>query len=418
MRRVIGLLAIVVTATLMFLTSNISEFMMIVYLLILYLGNSYLISYRSNNDLVPALTCTEFFYIFDFYLLINHHSGANTFAMLAVLFSALLIVCYMKEKKTDLPVVEYEDEDKKLLTFRKISLVMLFIALIFNVILLSLIDFSKINYIYEIVMLVMTLLLTIIIICEGYLISDKKQVSKDSLLASTMSLNINSFSYDSVNDKRYQGRVVSNRPYFILSLFYFLFLPAVLDAATPLLFWLYIAFYVYLLVVMYYPLAKSEYYSFRRNDKKYRFSWLNYLKKSFIYNLIFLLCGLTLSLSVYYVYNKPLRKEVKVNHDASIAFTEDDKETIEKEIRNRFDDVIYLGYEENNNEYSDNDVDKYKKMTIYAYGENDSEVYIYVYYKYTTDTKEHHEGSLELKAAYVSPVMTKDSLDTSNIKPF
>ena len=175
MRKVIGLLAVLVTATLLFFTQQTNEFMMIVYLLILYLGNSFLISNKDNNDLVPLLTCTEFFYVFDFYLFVNHKNVATIFSFLAIVFSCLTIVCLLKEKQTNLLKTTIKNEKEKSNKMNKVALLFLIIALVFNIVLISFIDYNKQIAINELTMLVMILLMTVVIFLQGFIFKDSKK---------------------------------------------------------------------------------------------------------------------------------------------------------------------------------------------------------------------------------------------------
>ncbi len=421
-RRVINLLAMILTVTLMFITQNTSEYMFILYILILYLGNSFLMSNKSNNDLVPLLTCTELFYLFDFYLFVNHSAVANVFAYLAVIFSFLLIICILKERRNNLPTVTIKREIKKQKLMLSVSLACLLIAFLFNVILLSLINYHNINYIYPLTMLLMTLCMTTVIIYTGYIDRDKKtkHKKKQRLILSVVTGHTNVFNQDEDAKQKFKGPVISNRPYFILSLFYLLFLPQTLHISSNLLRILYIIFFIYILIIMYYPLVKCEYYGFRNNDSSYRLSFKEHFKKSFVYNTIFLLSGLTLSFSLYYVYNGPIRLlengEIPISkHDEGLMFTDGEINEIEESIRDDFDKVIYVGFEENDNEFKNEAGEKYKRLYVYAYADDSIDVYLYVYYKYTTKTRLHDLGAIENVSSYISPSLTKDNLDSLNI---
>ncbi len=422
MRRVINLLAMVLTVTLMFITQDTSEYMFILYILILYLGNSFLMSHKNSNDLVPLLTCTELFYLFDFYLFINHRAEANIFAYLAVIFSFLLIVCILKERRSNLPPTTIKREKKKQKQMLGLSLGFLLFAFLFNVILLSLINYHNINYIYPLTMLIMTLLMTTVIIYTGYIDRDKRTKKKrhQRLIISAVTGHTNVFNKDEEVRQKFTGPIISNRPYFILSLFYFLFLPQSLHISNNMVRLLYILFFIYLLVIMYYPLVKCEYYGFRHNDSNYRISFKEHFKKSFVYNMIFLISGLTLSFSLYYVYNGPTRLmengEIPITrHDAGLMFTNKEIDEIELAIRNDFDKSVYVGFEENDNELQNEVGERYKRLYVYAYTDDSIDVYLYVYYKYTTETHLHKLGTVERISSYISPSLTKDGLDSLNI---
>ncbi len=422
MRKVIGLLAIIVTATLLLFTGDTSPFMLVVYLLILYLGNSFLMSQKESNDLVPLFTTTELFYVFDFYLVFKNEPEAWLFCFLAVAFSLLSIILLVKEKKTNLPIVAINEEKKKYDKMRKISLVLLIGALVFNVILLSLINFYSITGIYELTLLAMTLLMTVTIIYQGYIAREPKnendETKADMLVVSAVAGNINTFNVNNKKNDKYKRRIVSNRPYFILSMFYLLFLPQVLHESSNLIRILYVCFFVYLLIIMYYPLAKSEYYGFRKNDKKYRLGWLDYLKKSIIYNVIFILCGLTLSFSIFYFYSIREGRSYQTSihaFDSSINFTSEDKENISSEIRNKYKDDIYLAFEDDYMEKTNDIGERYKSLLVYTYDDNDSNVYVYEYRKYTTESNEHKLGEVrEYGYKSVAP-FDKSEIDNKNL---
>lgn len=387
MKRIIGFLAIIVTATLLLFTNQTNEFTFIIYLLILYLGNSLLISYNKKAELIPLLTCTQLFYIIDFYLLIKGENSAIIFAFLAVIFSFLTIILILKDINENVSQVEIKNERKKEILLKKISLVGLLIGLLFNVIILAFVSCSNVNCLYDITMLLMTLIMTIVIIYQGFISKNKK-------------------------------RYISNRPYFVLSVFYLLFLPEILEY-SPLLFKiLVVCFLAYILIILYYPLVKCEYYSLRRIHPKYKISFKEHLKKSFVYNSVLLLCALTLSFSLYYGYNDNVESSSKLSvygHNDKVEFTKNDYDDIELKIRGEFDDAVFLGIKETQGEQTTSDGEKYKETTIYGYNDNSNDVYVYVYRKYTTNSKKHKISEIVEESSGLSEDLTVDDVKELNI---
>ncbi len=425
MRKIIGLLAIIVTSTLLLFTQDTSEFMFIVYLLILYLGNSFLISKLVNNDLVPLLTTTEIFYILDFYLLLNNDLyGSIVFCFLAVAFSFLSIVCLVKEVRRDLPKEEIANEPEHFEKMRKVSLVLCIIAFVYNIILLGLIDYSVAECVYPLAMLIMTLLMTSVIVYQGFigynLHKQKSKAKKEMLVVSAISGNINTFNINKKENNRYKGLLISNRPYFMLSIFYLLFLPFVLNNESNIMRIVHICFFVYIFVVMYYPLSKCEFYGFRKNDSKYRISWKEHFKKSFVCNLIFLLCGITLSFTLYYVHNSNVDYQGSRihSHDSSISFTEEDYDKLELEVRNDYEGISYVGFESNDNEFTNDSGEKYKRLYIYVYTDESDIVYLYKYIKYTTTSPDHKKGEIEAPKTRVIADFDKTEIGNRNISFF
>ena len=96
-------------------------------------------------------------------------------------------------------------------------------------------------------------------------------------------------------------------------------------------------------------------------------------------------------------------------------FTDGEINEIEESIRDDFDKVIYVGFEENDNEFKNEAGEKYKRLYVYAYADDSIDVYLYVYYKYTTKTRLHDLGAIENVSSYISPSLTKDNLDSLNI---